>query len=75
MIAVLSAAVAIFATGFAAGIITLVSVISRRDDRQKSLRKQARDRLAKAARLLTGPYVSHPSPPDAARPDAHVPQR
>jgi hypothetical protein len=73
--AVLIIAVAIFAAGVAAGIIAVVSLGSRREERQMSLNRAAPDQLTKAARLLTGLHVSHPSSADAARPDARVPQR
>ncbi len=62
--------VAIFVAGAFAGIIAVVSVGIRREERHLSLTRQAPDRVSQGARLLTGLYIrrrTHSSPASADR--------
>jgi hypothetical protein len=59
VVTVLAIAV-IFTTGAITGIIFLVSLASRREDRRARLSREAPDRTTNAARYLTGLHVSRP---------------
>lgn len=50
----------IFTTGAITGIVLLVSLASRREDRRARLSREAPDRTTNAARSLTGLYVRRP---------------
>jgi hypothetical protein len=50
----------IFATGAITGIVLLVSLASRREDRRARLSREAPDRTTNAARVLTSLYVRRP---------------
>jgi len=50
----------IFTFGMITGIVFLVSVASRREDRRARLSREAPDRWTQAGRLLTGLYVRRP---------------
>jgi len=50
----------IFTFGMITGVICLVSLASRREDRRARLSREAPDRVALAGRLLTGLYVRRP---------------
>jgi hypothetical protein len=50
----------IFTTGAITGIVLLVSLASRREDRRARLSREAPDRTTNAARCLTGLYVRRP---------------
>ena len=50
----------IFIAGAITGVICLVSLASRREDRRARLSREAPDRMTQAGRLLTGLYVRRP---------------
>ena len=50
----------VFITGMITGVIFLVSLASRREDRRARLSREAPDRVTQAGRLLTGLYVRRP---------------
>lgn len=50
----------VFIAGAITGVIFLVSLASRREDRRARLSREAPDRLTLAGRLLTGLYVRRP---------------
>jgi hypothetical protein len=50
----------VFITGVITGIVLLVSVASRREDRREKLSREAPDAWTLAGRLLTGLYVRRP---------------
>jgi hypothetical protein len=50
----------VFITGGITGVIFLVSLASRREDRRVKLSREAPDRVTLAGRLLTGLYVRRP---------------
>jgi hypothetical protein len=50
----------VFITGVITGIVFLVSMASRREDRRARLSREAPDRITLAGRLLTGLYVRRP---------------
>jgi hypothetical protein len=50
----------IFAFGAITGIVLLVSLASRREDRRAKLSREAPDRVTLAGRYLTGLYVRRP---------------
>jgi hypothetical protein len=50
----------VFITGVLTGIVFLVSLASRREDRRARLSREAPDRITLAGRLLTGLYVRRP---------------
>jgi len=50
----------IFTFGMITGVICLVSLASRREDRRARLSREAPDRVTQAGRLLTGLYVRRP---------------
>lgn len=50
----------VFITGVITGVIFLVSLASRREDRRARLSREAPDRVTGAGRLLTGLYVRRP---------------
>jgi hypothetical protein len=50
----------IFTTGAITGIVLMVSLASRREDRRARLSREAPDRTTNAARCLTGLYVRRP---------------
>jgi hypothetical protein len=50
----------VFITGMITGVIFLVSLASRREDRRAKLSREAPDRVTLAGRLLTGLYVRRP---------------
>lgn len=50
----------IFTIGAVTGIVLLVSLASRREDRRNRLSREAPDRTTNAARYLTGLYVRRP---------------
>ena len=50
----------IFTFGVITGIVVLVSVASRREDRRARLSREAPDRWTLAGRFLTGLYVRRP---------------
>jgi hypothetical protein len=57
----------IFAFGVITGIIFLVSLASRREDRRARLSREAPDRVTLAGRYLTGLYVRRPGDEPARR--------
>jgi hypothetical protein len=57
----------VFITGAITGIIFLVSVASRREDRREKLSREAPDAWTLAGRLLTGLYVRRPGDDDPRR--------
>jgi hypothetical protein len=61
----------VFVMGVITGIVLLVSLASRREDRRAKLSREAPDRIAKAGRLLTNLYVRRPGDdgPERAYPD------
>jgi hypothetical protein len=50
----------IFTFGMITGVICLVSLASRREDRRARLSREAPDRVTLAGRYLTGLYVRRP---------------
>jgi hypothetical protein len=50
----------VFATGAITGVVFLVSLASRREDRREKLSREAPDRWSLAGRVLTGLYVRRP---------------
>ncbi len=50
----------VFVTGMITGVIFLVSLASRREDRRARLSREAPDRVTLAGRWLTGLYVRRP---------------
>lgn len=56
------AAVGLFAAGVAAGIIGVVCVASRREDKNLTLTSQATDNVTRAGRWLNGVGVRGPHP-------------
>jgi hypothetical protein len=50
----------VFVTGVITGIVFVVSLASRREDRRARLSREAPDRITLAGRLLTGLYVRRP---------------
>ena len=50
----------VFITGVITGVVILVSLASRREDRRAKLSREAPDRVTLAGRLLTGLYVRRP---------------
>jgi hypothetical protein len=50
----------VFIFGVVMGVVLLVSLASRREDRRARLSREAPDRVAHAGRLLTGLYVRRP---------------
>ena len=50
----------VFITGIFTGIVVLVSVASRREDRRARLSREAPDRTTLAGRFLTGLYIRRP---------------
>jgi hypothetical protein len=57
----------IFTFGVITGIIFLVSLASRREDRRARLSREAPDRVTLAGRYLTGLYVRRPGDEPARR--------
>jgi hypothetical protein len=57
----------VFITGVITGIVFLVSVASRREDRRARLSREAPDAWTQAGRLLTGLYVRRPGDDDPRR--------
>jgi protein-S-isoprenylcysteine O-methyltransferase Ste14 len=53
-------AIALFAAGVIAGIIGVVSVAIRREERNLTLTSQATDNVSRAGRWLNGVYVRAP---------------
>ena len=69
----------VFTTGVITGIVCLVSMASRREDRRARLSREAPDSWALAGRFLTGLYVRRPGddtprrrPPDDDPPSSQV---
>jgi len=67
---------------FITGVIWLVSLASRREDRRARLSREAPDRMTLAGRLLTGLYVRRPGDdpswydsPDDDQPEFNGPRR
>jgi hypothetical protein len=54
------AAIGVFAAGIFAGVIAVVSVAIRREERKFTLTSQAPDNVTRAGRLLNGVYVRAP---------------
>jgi hypothetical protein len=54
------AAISLFASGVIAGIIGLVSVAIRREERNLTLTSEATDHVTRAGRWLNGVYVRAP---------------
>ena len=54
------AATAVFAAGVTAGIVGVVSVAIRREERKLTLTSQPPDNVTRAGRLLNGVYVRAP---------------
>ena len=50
----------IFTFGVITGVVFLVSLASRREDRRARLSREAPDRMTLAGRFLTGLYVRRP---------------
>jgi hypothetical protein len=50
----------VFIFGVLTGVVLLVSLASRREDRRPKLSREAPDRATHAGRLLTGLYVRRP---------------
>ncbi len=61
----------IFSIGVITGVILVVSLASRREDRRARLSREAPDHVAQAGRFLTGLYVRRPGddPPWRDHPD------
>jgi hypothetical protein len=59
----------VFTTGVITGIVFLVSVASRREDRREKLSREAPDAWTLAGRFLTGLYVRHPGDDSPRRRD------
>ena len=60
-------AICLFAAGAAAGIIAVVAIASRREERNLTLTSDAPGQLASAGRWLNGLYIRAPAaPPPAA---------
>jgi hypothetical protein len=57
----------VFATGVITGIVFLVSVASRREDRREKLSREAPDAWTLAGRFLTRLYVRRPGDDDPRR--------
>jgi hypothetical protein len=57
----------VFITGVITGIVLLVSVASRREDRREKLSREAPDAWTLAGRFLTGLYVRRPGDDDPRR--------
>ena len=53
-------AIGLFASGAIAGIVGVVSVAIRREERKSTLTSQAPDNVTRAGRLLNGVYVRTP---------------
>lgn len=66
------AALALFAAGAIAGIIAVVSLAIRREERHLTLTSAAPDTVTRAGRLLNGVYVRAPRPAAADQEAAHV---
>jgi hypothetical protein len=64
------AALGLFAAGVTAGIIGLVSVAIRREDKNLTLTSQPPDHVTRAGRWLNGVYVRAPRATAAANRDA-----
>jgi hypothetical protein len=60
------AAIGLFATGIFAGIIGVVSVAIRREERNFTLTSEATDGVSRAGRWLNGVYVRTPHSAAAA---------
>ena len=54
------AAIGVFAAGIFAGVIAVVSVAIRREERKFTLTSEAPDNVTRAGRLLNGLYVRAP---------------
>ena len=66
-------AIGLFASGAIAGIVGVVSVAIRREERKFTLTSQAPDNVTRAGRLLNGVYVRAPHRTAAAdRQTTHV---
>jgi hypothetical protein len=57
----------VFFTGVITGIVFLVSVASRREDRRQKLSREAPDAWTQAGRFLTRLYVRRPGDDDPRR--------
>jgi hypothetical protein len=66
------AALALFAAGAIAGIIAVVSVAIRREERNLTLTSATPDHVTRAARLLNGVYVRAPRSAAPGREAAQV---
>jgi hypothetical protein len=66
------AALGLFAAGAIAGIIAVVSLAVRREERNLTLTSAAPDNVTRAGRLLNGVYVRAPRHAAADREAAHV---
>ena len=67
------AALGVFAAGIATGVVTVVSVAIRREERNLTLTRGPADTVTRAGRRLTGLYVRIPdSTPAAGRTTAPV---
>jgi hypothetical protein len=66
----------VFITGVITGVVILVSLASRREDRRAKLSREAPDRVTLAGRLLTGLYVRRPGDdaPPYGYPDGDQPE-
>jgi hypothetical protein len=66
----------VFITGVITGVVILVSLASRREDRRAKLSREAPDRVTLAGRLLTGLYVRRPGDdaPPYGHPDSDQPE-
>jgi len=73
MAALIALVAGLFASGAIAGIVGVVSVAIRREERKFTLTSQAPDNATRAGRLLNGVYVRAPHRTAAAdRQTAHV---
>ncbi|HTS95402.1 MAG TPA: hypothetical protein VMI33_02190 [Streptosporangiaceae bacterium] len=61
----------VFTTGVVTGIVCLVSVASRREDRRARLSREAPDHWTLAGRFLTGLYVRRPGDDSPRRRHTH----
>jgi hypothetical protein len=66
------AALGLFAAGAIAGIIAVVSLAIRREERNLTLTSAAPDNVTRAGRLLNGVHVRAPRHAAADREAAHV---
>ncbi len=67
MVAVAMGTILVFGTGVIVGIITMVAVAVRREDRRHTLMHEAPDAVTRGVRRLAGVGVRDIAPPDHPR--------